>query len=144
MTKSTIIKATLTLICHLSQRFAITSTKKDGKKVKHHVKPLQIIWSKFPQWNTHNTVHLDDLSRNFALNLDNGLKVTAFYRHKKRGANGARDAELIGLSRYLEELATKSTDFTKIDFGSWMDVINGRKRLLDNSDDEGNEKKRSA
>ena len=126
-------------------RFAITSTKKDGKKVKHYVKPLQIIWSKFPQWNTNNTVHLDDLSRNFALNLGNGLKVTAFYRHKKRGSsNGDRDAELVGLSRYLEELATKSNDFTKIDFGSWMDVINGRKRLLRDCEDEGHEKKRSA
>jgi len=49
--------------------FAITSTKRDGKQVKHAVKPLQIIWNKFPIWGPHNTVHLDDLSRNFALNV---------------------------------------------------------------------------
>jgi hypothetical protein len=41
----------------------------------HQVKPLQIIWSKFPQWSCANTVHLDDLSRNFALNPGCGLKV---------------------------------------------------------------------
>lgn len=78
------------------------------------VKPLQIIWSKFPhQWSAANTVrksppamqkgrreascvsaesrpetwwfvvlqvHIDDLSRNFALNQGNGIKVRAFYR----------------------------------------------------------------
>lgn len=131
--------------------FAITSTKRSGKKVKHYVKPLQIIWSKFPQWNTHNTVHLDDLSRNFALNLNNGLKVTAFYRKRKGGAstgNGARDAELVGLSRYLQELATSSNDFAKVDFGAWMDVVSGRKRLLrddgEDENDDGGGKKRSA
>ena len=66
--------------------FAITSMKRNGQKIKHYVKPLQIIWSKFPnKWNASNTIHLDDLSRNFALNLDNGLKVTAYYRKKRKG-----------------------------------------------------------
>ena len=32
------------------------------------VKPLQYIWAKFPQYNAGNTVHIDDLSRNFAMN----------------------------------------------------------------------------
>lgn len=57
--------------------FTIESTKRNGSKVKHHVKPLKIIWSRFAgRWGSHNTVHIDDLSRNFALNLGSGLKCT--------------------------------------------------------------------
>jgi len=118
--------------------FSITSKKRDGTKVKHYVKPLQIIWSKFPdRWGTHNTIHLDDLSRNFALNLDNGLKVTGYYR-KKGGLNGARDVELIGLAQYLEQLAVKVRDFSIVKFQHWMDVLKGKTKLLEN--DEKNEK----
>lgn len=32
------------------------------------VKPLKIIWDKHPRWNASNTLHVDDLARNFALN----------------------------------------------------------------------------
>ena len=49
-------------------------TQADKSEFKHQVKPLQIIWSKFPQWSARNTLHLDDLSRNFALNPSCGVK----------------------------------------------------------------------
>ncbi|CAM9800948.1 unnamed protein product, partial [Chrysoparadoxa australica] len=39
------------------------------------VKPLKIIWSKFPQWNEGNSLIIDDLQRNFVLNPQQGLKV---------------------------------------------------------------------
>lgn len=43
------------------------------------VKALGIIWSKFPEFYDHkNTIHIDDLSRNFALNPRNGIKVKAY------------------------------------------------------------------
>lgn len=110
--------------------FAITSTSKSGRKLKHAVKPLQIIWNKFPRhWGPHNTVHLDDLSRNFALNPGNGLKVTAFYRKKK---SGKRDVELLGLASYLKKLASEVKDFMKIDLRNWKDVVSGNKKLLTN------------
>ena len=42
---------------------------RDGKIREHEVKPLELIWRKFPEiYNESNTVHVDDLSRNFALN----------------------------------------------------------------------------
>lgn len=107
--------------------FRIVSTNRSGKNVEHHVKPLQIIWTKFSQWNSHNTVHLDDLERNFALNLGSGLKCTAYYRKKKQGK---KDAELLGLGRFLELLATNEnvkTDFDLVDFHSWQDYITGKK-----------------
>jgi ubiquitin-like domain-containing CTD phosphatase 1 len=106
--------------------FAITSTKRDGSSYKHQVKPLQLIWSKYPRWGSHNTCHLDDLSRNFALNLKSGLKVSAYYRKKSKGR---RDAELLGLQGYLERLAQSGLSFDKVDFTFWMDVASGKKPL---------------
>ena len=112
--------------------FTITSTKRDGTSVKHHVKPLQIIWSKFPQWGSHNTVHVDDLSRNFALNLTSGLKIKAYYR-KKSAAR--RDSELLGLGRYLEHLAKSQVNFVKVDFTVWSDDVK-EGRLTERREDE--------
>ena len=107
--------------------FTITSTKRDGTSIQHHVKPLQIIWSKFEgRWGSHNTVHLDDLSRNFALNLGSGLKCTAYYRKKNK-----RDNELLGLGRYLEQLGRANVSYEKIDFSKWMDVIQGNCQLIE-------------
>lgn len=126
--------------------FAITSKKRDGTKVKHYVKPLQIIWTKFPdRWGRHNTVHLDDLSRNFALNLDNGLKVTAYYRKKGGATSGKRDVELVGLAQYLERLAVQVKDFSKVQFRYWMEVLSGEKKLVLEDLEEGDgDKKPSA
>lgn len=124
--------------------FAITSTKRSGQKIKHYVKPLQIIWSKFPKvWDASNTIHLDDLSRNFALNVENGLKVTGFYRKKKKsgnrtvGGNPNRDVELVGLIGYCTKLAKQVNDFRDVDFKNWKDVVNGTKGLITK---KGNEK----
>lgn len=117
--------------------FAITSiNKRDGTSYKHHVKPLQIIWSKFPNnWGLHNTIHLDDLSRNFALNISSGLKVTAFYRKKSSATgNNKKDMELIGLARYLDILATAGVSFDKVNFSNWKDVISGNRPLLTKDD----------
>jgi ubiquitin-like domain-containing CTD phosphatase 1 len=111
--------------------FQIESTKKStGERVKHYVKPLQIIWSKFPNnWGPTNTVHLDDLSRNFALNVDNGLKVTAFYQKRNKGK--FRDSELLGLATYLAKVAEESNDFTKVNFNRWLDVVAGKLNFMD-------------
>ena len=127
--------------------FRITSTKRDGSRVQHYVKPLQIIWSKFPRWGKHNTVHIDDLERNFALNLTNGLKCTAYYRKKKKAQN---DVELLGLARYLEILAQDGRNFDLVDFKQWVEVCAGTKSIgetssaaSDDKDDEGKKKSSS-
>ena len=44
-----------------------------------YIKPLHIIWAKFPQWGKHNTLHIDDLEKNFQLNPSNGLLVTPYH-----------------------------------------------------------------
>lgn len=107
--------------------FTVASTRRDRTKVVHHVKPLQIIWSKFPRWGSRNTAHVDDLSRNFALNLGSGVKVSGFYRKKSKAS---RDTELLGLSKYLEQLATADVSFDDADFAAWLDVVNGNQPLV--------------
>mmetsp|Transcript_25705 Transcript_25705/g.51145 ORF Transcript_25705/g.51145 Transcript_25705/m.51145 type:complete len:379 (+) Transcript_25705:64-1200(+) len=109
--------------------FSVVSSKRGGGKTfKHQVKPLEIIWRKFPQyhWSAANTVHVDDLSRNFALNLECGLKIKAYYRKKDRGR---RDCELGALATYLERLAA-ADDFTQADFRYWADVAAGKMALI--------------
>jgi ubiquitin-like domain-containing CTD phosphatase 1 len=108
--------------------FTVKSTKRNGSSVVHHVKPLQIIWTKFPRWGSHNTVHVDDLSRNFALNLGSGLKVSGFYRKK---SSARRDTELHGLTKYLEEVASADVSFDEISFQVWPDVVAGKRELVD-------------
>lgn len=107
--------------------FKVTSTRRDGTSVTHSVKPLQLIWTKFPRWGPHNTVHVDDLSRNFALNLGSGLKVSAYFRKK---ASARRDSELLALARYLEDLALAGVAFDRVDFRAWPDVVSGKRPLL--------------
>jgi ubiquitin-like domain-containing CTD phosphatase 1 len=110
--------------------FTVVSTKRDGTSVQHHVKPLQLIWSKYPdRWGSHNTVHIDDLERNFALNIGSGLKCTAFYRKK---LSGKRDTELVGIGNYLVQLASSGVNFDTVDFSQWADVVGGKKKLTEN------------
>lgn len=53
-------------------------SKRDGKDFTHQVKALKIIWTLFPQYSEHNTIHVDDLGRNFALNPNEGLKISPY------------------------------------------------------------------
>lgn len=117
-------------------------TKRAGKPFTHSVKALKIIWNKFPQWyissptfsslslvfhvenllthppnptyrNAHNTIHIDDLSRNFALNPWNGIKIDAF--HNCHTLEAQNDRELRWLQRYLRWIAETGVDFKKAD-----------------------------
>ena len=47
------------------------------------VKPLAVIWGKFKQYSSHNTIMFDDLRRNFLMNPQNGLKASSnYYKHE--------------------------------------------------------------
>ncbi|UZJ57016.1 hypothetical protein CBS101457_006336 [Exobasidium rhododendri] len=75
-------------------------TSDHGRKGHHQVKALEIIWKRFPQlYGPHNTVHIDDLSRNFAMNPNCGLKIKAYKD------SPSPDSELVELQEYLVRLA---------------------------------------
>ncbi|KAI0722407.1 HAD subfamily IIID h [Fomitopsis betulina] len=98
-------------------------SKRDGKPYKHHVKALQIIWNHFPQFDAGNTIHVDDLGRNFALNPGQGLKIAPF---KDAHLPQARaDRELVKLSQYMVHIATAYDDFRKVDHKNWQYVVRG-------------------
>ncbi|KAJ2078378.1 hypothetical protein H4R24_004511, partial [Coemansia sp. RSA 988] len=68
----------ITTALDISAMFNIKSIR-NGKTVDHQVKALEFIWARFPDvYNKSNTIHVDDLSRNFALNRQNGLKICPY------------------------------------------------------------------
>jgi HAD-superfamily hydrolase (TIGR02245 family) len=48
---------------------------------QQYVKPLEVIWAKCASlgWGPHNTVHVDDLERNFELNKQSGVLISPFH-----------------------------------------------------------------
>ncbi|KAI5119947.1 hypothetical protein M0805_002136 [Coniferiporia weirii] len=94
-------------------------SKRHGEQFTHHVKPLQIIWNLFPQYNASNTIHVDDLGRNFALNPGEGLKISAF--KEAHTARAMEDRELEKLARYMVHVATVA-DLRTINHRDWKKV----------------------
>jgi len=79
------------------------------------VKPLGVIWGKYPQYSPKNTIMFDDLRRNFSMNPQSGLKIRAFREaHKNRDT----DTELVGLSKYLTIIA-QMEDFSSLRHSRW-------------------------
>ncbi|KAI6028562.1 HAD-like domain-containing protein [Pisolithus orientalis] len=95
-------------------------TERNGQPYTHHVKPLQIIWNKFPQFSAKNTIHVDDLSRNFALNPDEGLKIHAFKHAHMEQAQA--DRELEKLARYMVHIASID-DFRTVNHKDWKRTL---------------------
>ncbi|KAJ7685584.1 HAD-like domain-containing protein [Mycena polygramma] len=95
-------------------------TERDGKPWTHSVKALQIIWNHFPQFNAANTIHVDDLGRNFALNPKEGLKISPFKGAHTREAMA--DRELQKLSRYMVHIAGID-DFRTLSHKEWKTIV---------------------
>lgn len=67
------------------------------------VKPLAVIWGKFPDlYSNKNTIMFDDIRRNFLLNPQNGLRIRAF---REAHLNRDKDRELLYLAQYLKDIA---------------------------------------
>lgn len=98
---------------------SVTSTKKGGEAMKHHCKPLSLIWDKCTQFGSHNTVHIDDLSRNFALNPQSGLKISPF---KRALENRKTDIELFTLTQYLY-LIKDCDDFRALNHAKYKQFV---------------------
>ncbi|KAF9066328.1 hypothetical protein BDP27DRAFT_1544839 [Rhodocollybia butyracea] len=95
-------------------------TERDGKPWQHSVKALQIIWNHFPQFNSTNTIHVDDLSRNFALNPQSGLKIHAF--KNAHTTESQADRELEKLARYMVHIAPLH-DISPLMHANWKTVV---------------------
>ncbi|CCM03624.1 uncharacterized protein FIBRA_05768 [Fibroporia radiculosa] len=98
-------------------------SKREGKQYKHSVKALQIIWNHLPQFNANNTIHVDDLGRNFALNPGEGLKIPAF--KEAHTPQAMMDRELDRLARYMVHIANTCADFRQVDHKDWHAIEQG-------------------
>ncbi|XP_029439998.1 ubiquitin-like domain-containing CTD phosphatase 1 [Rhinatrema bivittatum] len=80
------------------------------------VKPLGVVWGKYPEFYTKkNTIMFDDIGRNFLMNPQNGLKIRPFM---KAHLNRDKDKELLKLSQYLKEIA-KLDDLSELNHKHW-------------------------
>lgn len=79
------------------------------------VKPLGVIWGKYPHYTPQNTIMFDDLRRNFLMNPQAGLKIRAF---RQAHQNRDNDRELLRLSSYLKDIA-QLEDISKLHHSRW-------------------------
>ncbi|KAK6618646.1 Ubiquitin-like domain-containing CTD phosphatase 1 [Polyplax serrata] len=80
-----------------------------------NVKPLGLIWGKYPQYSSKNTIMFDDIRRNFIMNPNNGLRIRAF---RQAHLNRQTDTELLKLSQYLKDISN-CEDFAELDHRHW-------------------------
>lgn len=79
------------------------------------VKPLSLIWNKYKQYSSMNTIMVDDVSKNFILNQQSGLWIKPFNKsHVKKH----KDRELLKISDYLEFIA-QVKNFQTLDHNEW-------------------------
>jgi ubiquitin-like domain-containing CTD phosphatase 1 len=123
----------ISFVLDRTSMFSIIS-RKGAEDRKHEVKALEIIWKKFPgRWDASNSIHVDDLSRNFALNPQSGLKILPF---KNAQINGSVDRELYHLMRYLSLIAKYETDFGQMNHKTWKRYCSSRaSELLEDESD---------
>uniref|UniRef100_A0A1B6KIG0 Ubiquitin-like domain-containing CTD phosphatase 1 n=1 Tax=Graphocephala atropunctata TaxID=36148 RepID=A0A1B6KIG0_9HEMI len=88
------------------------------------VKPLGVIWGKFPQYTAANTIMFDDIRRNFLMNPNNGLRIRAF---RQAHINRTNDKELIKLARYLKEIAHLE-DLCSVNHRNWEKLVNKKRK----------------
>lgn len=81
------------------------------------VKPLAVIWQKFPDfYSNKNTIMFDDIRRNFLMNPQSGLRIKPF---SQSHLNRSTDKELLKLATYLKKIAENCDDFTKLNHRKW-------------------------
>ncbi|EFA84658.1 hypothetical protein PPL_01648 [Heterostelium album PN500] len=111
-----------TLMFSVTTYRPVPGKSKDRTKIKHQVKALDIIWSHKTlgqYYSAQNTLHVDDLSKNFAMNPKNGVHIPAFKRKEPRSQS---DNVLLFLSKYLKIVATE-TDLTKLNHNEWTKKV---------------------
>jgi len=82
------------------------------------VKPLAVIWAKFPDhYSPKNTIMFDDCRHNFLMNPRNGLRIRPC---RQLPVTRHEDTELMKLTNYLLKIAPYNDDqFSDLDHAKW-------------------------
>ncbi|BHF58916.1 Ubiquitin-like domain-containing CTD phosphatase 1 [Sparganum proliferum] len=113
-------------ICLLVDSGAMISVYLEEHGVKE-VKPLAVIWNRFPCYGPQNTIMFDDVRRNFAMNPQSGLRI---HSYRDAHVNYATDKELLYLADYLDLIALLEPDFTKLNHHKWSAYVERNRRHL--------------
>ncbi|KAF2076778.1 hypothetical protein CYY_001905 [Polysphondylium violaceum] len=103
--------------------FKVTSFRNvnsERTEFKHQVKALEIIWCHKElgqHFTSKNTVHVDDLCKNFAMNPKNGVYIPPF--KLKDAHKRLPDMALLHLAKYLKSIVNEE-DFTKVSHTDWI------------------------
>eukprot|EP00392_Amoebophrya_sp_AT5.2_P002318 g2323.t1 len=109
---------------------AMISTWSAKKQQNVKVKPLEVVY-RYAQlrgvsnYSPGNTIMFDDLSRNFLLNPQQGLKIRPF---RNALVNGQADEELRKLERYLL-LIKDCASFAGLNHRKWEKYLSGEKSI---------------
>lgn len=80
------------------------------------VKPLGVIWGKYPDYSSKNTIMFDDIRRNFLMNPRSGLRIRPF---RQAHFNRDTDRELFKLMKYLRNIAENCDNFDRLNHRNW-------------------------
>lgn len=80
------------------------------------VKPLMVVWGKYLQYSSKNTIMFDDIRRNFLMNPKSGLRIKPF---SNCHVNREKDKELLKLATYLKDIAEHCDDFNNLNHRKW-------------------------
>lgn len=80
------------------------------------VKPLGVIWGKYSEYSSKNTIMFDDIRRNFLMNPRSGLRIRPF---RQAHFNRDTDRELFKLMKYLKNIADNCEDFDRLNHRNW-------------------------
>jgi ubiquitin-like domain-containing CTD phosphatase 1 len=87
-------------------------------------KPLGYLFAQeWAHYDSTNTLMFDDLSRNFIMNPQLGLKIRPF---RNAHTSRATDRELLRLSEYIEEIAALD-DFSSLNHNRWESFLATKK-----------------
>lgn len=109
------------ICCALSKDHMIPHTFSVKRKTfVQDIKPLALLWRKFPDFFDHcNTIHIDDVAENFALNPRNGLRIDPF---REALVYRQTDKELFYLTLYLSIIAALPS-LSALDHYKWKDYV---------------------
>lgn len=108
----------------LSKEFMIPHAFPGKRKIHvQDIKPLSVLWRKFENtYHPSNTIHIDDVVENFALNPQNGLRIEPF---KDALQSRQTDKELFYLTQYLTFIG-QLPSLEALDHTRWKDYIINR------------------
>lgn len=111
----------LTAVLCKDHMIHVTRPRKGGRTYDETVKPLAVIWKKFPEYyNPTNTIHIDDMISNFQLNPLNGIHISPY---KESATATLPDTELQYLTKYLMLIAETESDFSRLPHSKWKEWL---------------------